>query len=61
PYQIFNGILQFDAIFDIMSCGAMKSAELRCIRSRVFPDSSGRTDPGFSKFGVSTLLEYSLA
>ncbi|MCI69486.1 hypothetical protein A2U01_0090748 [Trifolium medium] len=61
PYQVFNGILQLDAIFGVMSCTAMKSAELGRIHSRVFPNFSGRTDPGFSKFGVGALLEYFLA
>ncbi|MCH90345.1 hypothetical protein A2U01_0011259 [Trifolium medium] len=41
-----------------MSCAAMKSAELCSICSGVFPDLSGRTDPGFSKFGIGALLEY---
>ncbi|MCI67504.1 hypothetical protein A2U01_0088763, partial [Trifolium medium] len=44
-----------------MSCAAVKPAELGHIRSRVFPNFSGMTDPGFGKFGVSTLLEYCLA
>ncbi|MCI88109.1 hypothetical protein A2U01_0109395, partial [Trifolium medium] len=58
--QVFNGILQLDAIFSVMSYAAMKSAKLGRIRSRVFPNFSGRTDPGFSKFGIGALLEYIL-
>ncbi|MCI87030.1 hypothetical protein A2U01_0108311, partial [Trifolium medium] len=60
-YQIFNGILQLDAIFGVMSCAAMKSVEFGRIRSRIFPNFSGRTDPDFSKLGIGALLEYCLA
>ncbi|MCI65494.1 hypothetical protein A2U01_0086752, partial [Trifolium medium] len=61
PYQVFNDILQLNAIFGVMSCAAVKSADLGHICSRVLPNFSGRTDPGFSKFGVSALMEYFLA